>query len=152
MALGEWYPLHVRVEEYELPYVPSETIPDSGAESLLQGVVDQVGVKRVPALGRVGHFDLSRQHSFVCVAPEQAKVVAFICTIDVLLHGCPSEGKMGVVVEVLGNPPSDFCSECKFVDWHLFSFTVVGEHWFQKGFLLHEYISPSQRAGCRWLT
>ena len=75
---GEWYTLHVGVEEDELADIPGEAVSDTCLERLLESVVNQFGVEWVPALWGVGHFDFPSQHRFIGVTPIQAEIVTLL--------------------------------------------------------------------------
>ena len=121
MALGEWYTLHVGVEEDELADIPGEAVSDTCLERLLESVVNQFGVEWVLALWGVGHFDFPSQHRFIGVTPIQAEIVTLCGSFDVFLDDGSAERKMQIGIEVFRNPAGYFCSECAFVNWHVFA-------------------------------
>ena len=116
IALRERHPLHVRVEQYELPNVPCEAVPDPVLKCFVECVPNQFSVQGMIALSRVWHLDFAGQGGAAVVTPMQFEVVS-PCG-HMFFDSRSAEGQVGPSVEKLGNPTGNFGDKCAFIDWH----------------------------------
>ena len=119
VALGVRHVPYVGVEQDELSNVPGEAVSHSRPGSLVQSVIDQIGVQRVIALSRVGHLDLSGQDGLTGVTPVQPEVVPPRSAAHVVFDGRAAEWQVRPTIEELGNPACNFGGEGAFVNWHM---------------------------------